>query len=92
MKGGREEAALAMLHDLWSATIAQSHDGSLHRHSFREHKPKRLLEARKREDVAGRQQQRDVRALAGEHDVLLDAEFARVLLEHLSRATVGGVI
>jgi hypothetical protein len=39
-----------MLHDLRSASVVQGHDGSLHRHRFREHKSKRLLEARKRED------------------------------------------
>jgi hypothetical protein len=43
-------AALAMLHDLRSASVVQGHDGSLHRHRLREHKSKGFLEARKRED------------------------------------------
>ena len=34
----------------------------------------------------------DVRALAGEYDVLANAEFARVLLEHPGRAAVGRVV
>ena len=58
-----------MLHDLWSASVVQSHNGSLHRHRFREHKSKRLLEARKRKDVTGRQQRRDIRALAKSNTV-----------------------
>ncbi len=77
----RQEAGLAVGHDLGRAAAAQGDHGPRHRHRLQERHGARLLERRHRVDVARRQERLDVGAEAREDHVLGHVQLARELLQ-----------